>query len=51
LRPIEEAAVLRPNDDPDREWRLMMRDLWLLTATFTFILVVMLIYGWPDIPT
>jgi hypothetical protein len=38
-------AVVRPKDDADREWRLVMRELYLLMAAFTLILVVLLIYG------
>jgi hypothetical protein len=37
-------AVVRPNYDLDREWRLVMRELLLLTATFILILVVLLTY-------
>jgi hypothetical protein len=38
----------RPNYDVDREYQLMMRGLFLYTATFTLILVVMLAVGWPS---
>jgi hypothetical protein len=37
-------AVGEPNCDLDREWRLVMRELLLLTATFVLILVVLLTY-------
>ena len=50
--PVEEAAVVGPNDDADREWRLVGRNLLLggaeillLTAIWTLILVVPLIYS------
>ncbi len=39
--------MISPNYDADREYRLMMRDLSILTATFTLILVVMLAISWP----
>ena len=33
------------DNDADREWRLVWGNLFLLTATFTLILVVELIYS------
>jgi hypothetical protein len=37
--------VVRPKYDADREWRLVWRELLLLTAAFTLIIVVQLIYA------
>ena len=37
--------MMLTEDDADREWRLVWGNLFLLTATFTLILVVQLIYS------
>ena len=36
--------MIRPNDIADREWRRVWGNLLLLTATFTLILVMRLVY-------
>jgi hypothetical protein len=41
---LKEAAVTSPKDIADREWRRVWGNLLLLTATFTLILVMRLVY-------